>query len=125
MRRGAPGADEAVSHLMAVAFMEIRTMAGRRRTLSSPAPSDSDDFTRHIRALADACTHMPLLMSERNPRKRRKRAAEVLESLWVLASPEVLEWTRHHLGRIGYDCAYMDPIRAEAHARLRAAGHID
>ncbi|GAA3928182.1 hypothetical protein GCM10023085_06680 [Actinomadura viridis] len=41
---------------MDVAFGQIRFMAGRRQPFGPPEPVDSEDFTRHIRALADACT---------------------------------------------------------------------
>jgi hypothetical protein len=124
MRRRSPQADEAASYLMSVAFMQIRFMAGRRQPFGPPEPADSEDFARHIRALADACTHLPGTLAGGTARQRRKRAAATLERLWVVASPPVLKWARFHLDKIGDDYARLDHVRTEAHARLRAEGHL-
>ncbi|GGV16888.1 hypothetical protein GCM10010182_42300 [Actinomadura cremea] len=124
MRSHSPHADEAAAHLMSVAFMQIRTMAGRRKPSGFPEPVDSEDFAWHIRALADACSPLPGTLHRGTVRQRRREAAARLEDLWVVAQPDVLEWARFHLDKIGYDYARLETVRTETHAVLRAEGHI-
>jgi hypothetical protein len=124
VERKNPSADEAIGYLMSVAFMQIRAMAGRRKAYGPPEPVESEDFARHIRALADACTPLPGALAQGSARQRRRRAIAALERLCVVASPRIMEWARFHLNKIGYDCGRLDTARAETHARLRAAGHI-
>ena len=124
MRARRPSPEQAVAHLVSVAFMQIRATAARRRPQGQPAQHQCEDFALWIRELADACLNLTGSLGHERRRERRKRATAQLGYLWKVASPRQLGWACDQLDRIGYDYGDLMRLRDQSHAKLREDGHL-
>lgn len=108
------------AYLSAMAFMEIRGLAGRaRRGLGRMTPVEA---LERIRFLADLCDNMPLSPAPRRRRKARnggrmsprERAMRErpMSYVWAVSGPEKRAWIIGHIERAGWSWTPPPPLPA-------------
>ncbi|MCO6004497.1 hypothetical protein NE236_05840 [Actinoallomurus purpureus] len=123
MGRTQPSPEEAIAHLLWLACIEIRHIAARGRNAATTEPEGpAKNGYERIRAIADACHNLPMLLGQSRKRVRRRAAVRQLEYLWKTATDEQLAWLHAGLDKIEYDYSNLDALRLEWTNKLRAEG---
>ena len=120
-RKAGISAQDAVSDLMALGFIEIRfTTHLVRRELAGEDLSSSLSHIERIRMIANVCHNLPGDFSPTSDRERERRAVESLKfHLRGLeydnpADGQAAQWVRARLDEVGYDYLPLLPERVTA-----------
>ncbi|MFC4533798.1 hypothetical protein [Sphaerisporangium dianthi] len=114
--RGGRSAQDAVRHLMALGFMEIRaTSHVIRREVQAGEGSGSLDHLARVRMIADICHNLPGDLRPVSRGERERRAIESLRFHLRELEPDdqAAQWVRARLDELGYDYVPLLPDRAK------------